>query len=70
MSRRTSYVALKCEKHAITVLRYMFGSVYEYFAKLNLNCMKIKISDLPTYIVYGFVFFFQFKCALIMKKFY
>ena len=28
MSGRTSYVTLKCAKHAITVLRYMFGSVY------------------------------------------
>ena len=28
MSGRTSYVTLKCAKYAITVLRYMFGSVY------------------------------------------
>ena len=28
MSGRMSYVTLKCEKPAITVLRYMFGSVY------------------------------------------
>ena len=28
MSGRPSYVTLKCEKHAITMLRYMFGSVY------------------------------------------
>ena len=28
MSGRPSYVTLKFEKHAITVLRYMFGSVY------------------------------------------
>ena len=28
MSGRPSYVTLKCKKHSIAVLRYMFGSVY------------------------------------------
>ena len=34
MSRRPSYVTLKFEKHAINVLRYMFGSVYLTFVYL------------------------------------
>ena len=29
MLGRRSYVTLKCEKHATTLLRYMFGSVYQ-----------------------------------------
>ena len=30
MSGKPSYITLKCEKHSITVLRYMFVSVYVY----------------------------------------
>ena len=38
LSDRPSYVTLKYEKHAITVLRYMFGSVYFSYPECK-NCL-------------------------------
>ena len=36
MSGRLSYITLRCEKHVITVLRYMFGSVYIFLLLMDL----------------------------------
>ena len=39
MSGRPSCIALKCEKYALTVLRYKFGSVYFHYKSMVDNDM-------------------------------
>ena len=48
MSGRPSYVTLKCEKHAITVLRYMFGSVYNNDVKGDQNGVNTAVGQVKT----------------------